>query len=238
MNIEFRKSTEFNIAVKASGDIKMKIPGYNFTYPLLDGQTIVNVLMLNQKNIKRSDTKGRVYEYSFDGDDKQGILIISRKSGNTTARQEVEIYNKEDLMLKMQEYFDKHWEEYTDKNYNNSLKRNEEYRSKEKTNVKTQSIQKTTRETNICNKNESNNIQQSKKEPNISFIQETTETYSENGRKPTDPQILKDADDYIKDELMIDSDKEVGKGYVRKYFDNRFKVSKEEKEALFTKWEI
>lgn len=161
MNIEFRKSTEFNIAIKYSGDINMKIPGYNFTFPLLDGQILVNVLMLNQKNIKRSDTKGRVYEYSFDGDDDKGLLTISRKSGNTNAIQESYIANKKVLMIKIQEYFDIHWEEYTDKNYQTSIKRNEEYRNKVPQYIKQISTTKPKKESNTDKKTEEKLLNQS-----------------------------------------------------------------------------
>lgn len=161
MNIEFRKSTEFNIAIKYSGDINMKIPGYNFTFPLLDGQILVNVLMLNQKNIKRSDTKGRVYEYSFDGDDDKGLLTISRKSGNTNAIQESYIANKKVLMIKIQEYFNIHWEEYTDKNYQTSIKRNEEYRNKVPQYIKQISTTKPKKESNTDKKTEEKLLNQS-----------------------------------------------------------------------------
>ena len=114
--IEIIKSSEFNARAVKPIDIKNKIPGYNFSYPVLNTIDICNILMLGG-SIEISIERMGKSKWSYNLDTKE--LTIEKPTSTETHL----ITNTEELICEMDKYFNQNKDELWKNTYKTNIKK-------------------------------------------------------------------------------------------------------------------
>ena len=114
--IEIIKSSEYNARAVKSIDLANKIPGYNFSYPVLNTIDICNILMIGG-SIEISIERMGKSKWSYNLDTKE--LTIEKPTSTETHL----ITNTEELICEMDKYFNQNKDELWKKNYKTNIKK-------------------------------------------------------------------------------------------------------------------
>ena len=114
--LEIVKSSEFNARAVKPIDIKNKIPGYNFSYPVLNTIDICNILMLGG-SIEISIERMGKSKWSYNLDTKE--LTIEKPTSTETHL----ITNTEELICEMDKYFNQNKDELWKNTYKTNIKK-------------------------------------------------------------------------------------------------------------------
>lgn len=114
--LEIVKSSEFNARAVKPIDIKNKIPGYNFSYPVLNTIDICNILMFGG-SIEISIERMGKSKWSYNLDTKE--LTIEKPTSTETHL----ITNTEELIYEMDKYFNQNKDELWKNTYKTNIKK-------------------------------------------------------------------------------------------------------------------
>lgn len=114
--LEIVKSSEFNARAVKPIDIKNKIPGYNFSYPVLNTIDICNILMFGG-SIEISIERMGKSKWSYNLDTKE--LTIEKPTSTETHL----ITNTEELICEMDKYFNQNKDELWKNTYKTNIKK-------------------------------------------------------------------------------------------------------------------
>ena len=114
--LEIVKSSEFNARAVKPIDIKNKIPGYNFSYPVLNTIDICNILMIGG-SIEISIERMGKSKWSYNLDTKE--LTIEKPTSTETHL----ITNTEELIYEMDKYFNQNKDELWKNTYKTNIKK-------------------------------------------------------------------------------------------------------------------
>ena len=114
--IEIVKSSEFNARAVKSIDLANKIPGYNFSYPVLNTIDICNILMIGG-SIEISIERMGKSKWSYNLDTKE--LTIEK----TTLPEKHIITDTTELIIEMDKYFNKNKAELWQNSYETNIKK-------------------------------------------------------------------------------------------------------------------
>ena len=114
--IEIVKSSEFNARAVKTIDIENKIPGYNFSYPVLNTIDICNILMLGGSIEITIERMGKsTWCYNIEAKE----LLIEKP----TSTEKHMIIDTTELISEMDKYFNMNKEELWEKNYKTNIKK-------------------------------------------------------------------------------------------------------------------
>ena len=114
--LEIVKSSEFNARAVKPIDIKNKIPGYNFSYPVLNTIDICNILMIGG-SIEISIERMGKSKWSYNLDTKE--LTIEK----TMLPEKHIITDTTELIIEMDKYFNKNKAELWQNSYETNIKK-------------------------------------------------------------------------------------------------------------------
>ena len=114
--VDIVKSSEFNARAVKNIDIDNKIPGYNFSYPVMNTIDICNILMLGG-SIEISIERMGKSQWSYNIETKE--LLIEKP----TSTERHMIMDTVELISEMDKYFNKNKEELWKKNYKTNIKK-------------------------------------------------------------------------------------------------------------------
>ena len=114
--IEIIKSSEYNARAVKSIDLANKIPGYNFSYPVLNTIDICNILMIGG-SIEISIERMGKSKWSYNLDTKE--LTIEKPTSTETHL----ITNTEELICEMDKYFNQNKDELWKNTYKTNIKK-------------------------------------------------------------------------------------------------------------------
>ena len=114
--IEIIKSSEYNARAVKSIDLANKIPGYNFSYPVLNTIDICNILMFGG-SIEISIERMGKSKWSYNLDTKE--LTIEKP----TSTERHLITNTEELICEMDKYFNQNKDELWKNTYKTNIKK-------------------------------------------------------------------------------------------------------------------
>ena len=124
--IEIIKSSEYNARAVKSIDLANKIPGYNFSYPVLNTIDICNILMIGG-SIEISIERMGKSKWSYNLDTKE--LTIEKPTSTETHL----ITNTEELICEMDKYFNQNKDELWKNTYKTNIKKSMSKKAKKNT---------------------------------------------------------------------------------------------------------
>lgn len=114
--VDIVKSSEFNARAVKNIDIDNKIPGYNFSYPVMNTIDICNILMFGG-SIEISIERMGKSQWSYNIETKE--LLIEKP----TSTERHMIMDTVELISEMDKYFNKNKEELWKNNYKTNIKK-------------------------------------------------------------------------------------------------------------------
>lgn len=114
--IKIIKSSEYNARAVKNIDIANKIPGYNFSYPVLNTIDICNILMCGGSIEITIERMGKS-KWSYNVDTKE--LLIEKP----TSTERHMIIDTTELISEMDKYFNENQDELWQKNYETNVKK-------------------------------------------------------------------------------------------------------------------
>lgn len=114
--VDIVKSSEFNARAVKNIDIDNKIPGYNFSYPVMNTIDICNILMFGG-SIEISIERMGKSQWSYNIETKE--LLIEKP----TSTERHMIMDTTELIFEMDKYFNKNKEELWKNNYKTNIKK-------------------------------------------------------------------------------------------------------------------
>ncbi len=159
--IEIVKSSEFNARAVKSIDLANKIPGYNFSYPVLNTIDICNILMIGG-SIEISIERMGKSKWSYNLDTKE--LTIEK----TTLPEKHIITDTTELIIEMDKYFNKNKAELWQNSYETNIKKSISKKGNKNAQKTKTTNSKETSNQNIDIKDKNNDIKKGLSTPSIS----------------------------------------------------------------------
>ena len=163
--IEIVKSSEFNARAVKSIDLANKIPGYNFSYPVLNTIDICNILMIGG-SIEISIERMGKSKWSYNLDTKE--LTIEK----TTLPEKHIITDTTELIIEMDKYFNKNKAELWQNSYETNIKKSISKKGNKNAQKTKTTNSKETSNQNIDIKAKNNDIKKGLSTPSISPSQD------------------------------------------------------------------